>query len=359
MKDRDDSGPGHPGRGGAVTPSGRRTVTAVFTGIGVGVLVVTAFTIMQTRRLQADAAEIVQNMLTSVRLLGRLRAEVQERRILLDDHILSTSAAEMASQEARLRRLDAEVAATETAYQPWATQPNERSVWNRTRLDLASLDAPVGRALALSRLNRDAEAREVLAGASDRFEQVARDFDELVAINDKSAGESLARISRIRFDLVLTFLAIGAAILAAVVPLGRWASRQVARREEEMALRARLLEDRNRELDAFAARVAHDLRNPLTTVNLAIDQLAARAAAGAPAHPRRPPRAPAPRRATAPSRVSAAAPPGCRRWSRICWRCPASGRRCPGAAIRPPSRPRSSRSSGPRWRPRAARCGCR
>ena len=35
-----------------------------------------------------------------------------------------------------------------------------------------------------------------------------------------------------------------------------------------------MLEDRNRELDAFAGRVAHDIRNPLMVIRLAADQLA-------------------------------------------------------------------------------------
>jgi len=34
-----------------------------------------------------------------------------------------------------------------------------------------------------------------------------------------------------------------------------------------------LLEERNRELDSFAGRVAHDIRGPLTTINLAASQL--------------------------------------------------------------------------------------
>ncbi len=41
------------------------------------------------------------------------------------------------------------------------------------------------------------------------------------------------------------------------------------KREDQLAHYSSLLENQNRELDAFAGRVAHDLRNPLSTINLA------------------------------------------------------------------------------------------
>src|SRR5262249_4648630 len=47
-------------------------------------------------------------------------------------------------------------------------------------------------------------------------------------------------------------------------------------REDQMRRFALLLEERNRDLDAFAGRVAHDLRGPLTTINLAASMLAKR-----------------------------------------------------------------------------------
>ncbi len=50
----------------------------------------------------------------------------------------------------------------------------------------------------------------------------------------------------------------------------------VSRSAEALQRQARVLESRNRELDAFAGRVAHDLRGPLTTISLSADRLAER-----------------------------------------------------------------------------------
>jgi signal transduction histidine kinase len=51
-------------------------------------------------------------------------------------------------------------------------------------------------------------------------------------------------------------------------------SRLLNQRESQLRSVVIQLEERNRDLDAFAGRVAHDLRGPLTTINLAASQLA-------------------------------------------------------------------------------------
>jgi signal transduction histidine kinase len=50
--------------------------------------------------------------------------------------------------------------------------------------------------------------------------------------------------------------------------LGIWVTRTISRREQQIESNALALENRNRELDAFAGRVAHDLRGPLNTIKL-------------------------------------------------------------------------------------------
>jgi signal transduction histidine kinase len=181
----------------------------------------------------------------------------------------------MSKLEARLAAIDARMAATMWAYAPWVNQPGERDAYEQMRADLAALQGPIARALELSRANRDAEASREMDLAAEQFSRVDQDFDRLVAINDQGATASLRRFSAIRRRLLLALLGMGLATLAATAVVGRWASRQVARREEAMSLDARILEARNRELDAFAGRVAHDIRGPLATISLATGRLAA------------------------------------------------------------------------------------
>src|SRR5581483_7873105 len=60
---------------------------------------------------------------------------------------------------------------------------------------------------------------------------------------------------------------------AVTLIIGGWAIRLISEREAELVRDSAMLEARNRELDAFAGRVAHDLRNPLNTINMAAIKL--------------------------------------------------------------------------------------
>jgi signal transduction histidine kinase len=67
-----------------------------------------------------------------------------------------------------------------------------------------------------------------------------------------------------------TFLiALMGAFTIFVLSVARWVTRLISQRETRMREATRQLEEQNRELDAFAGRVAHDLRGPLTAINLA------------------------------------------------------------------------------------------
>jgi two-component system, OmpR family, sensor kinase len=257
------------------TPA-RQLVVAAFSIIVGGVVVVTLSTLIQVQALQSNARDIVENMLASVRLVGQLAISVERRRILVGDHIFASKPDELAGIEAELARVDEQIAATTRAYDPWAILPNERATWDRARVDLAALDAPIARALALSRQNRDSEARQEMERVREQFAGVGRDFDQLIAINDQAATKALSRFSMIRFRLMLTLLGMGVAALVGILLVGRRVSRQVARREAETLGERQTLEARNRELDAFAGRVAHDVRGPLTSISLAAEQLAAK-----------------------------------------------------------------------------------
>jgi signal transduction histidine kinase len=229
--------------------------------------------IMQTRRLQEHARDIVDDMLGSVQLIGELDATVERRRILVDDHIFATKRSEMLALEREIASLNAKMAATIRAYDRWAVLPGERALWQRAQADLRQLDPPILRALAASRDNHDIEAREIMEEVTEPFARLDRDLDDLIAINNRGAGEDLVRFSMIRLRLTVTLIAIGLVALAGTVIIAVWASRQVGRREDELHRVARLLEERNRELDAFAGRVAHDIRGPLTAITLAMKPL--------------------------------------------------------------------------------------
>src|SRR5262249_43329024 len=75
-----------------------------------------------------------------------------------------------------------------------------------------------------------------------------------------------------RSRVVLGSITVAGTILALFAAVS--VTRTIRQRDEQIAEGTRALEARNRELDAFAGRVAHDLRGPLTTIRLAGARLA-------------------------------------------------------------------------------------
>ena len=172
----------------------RRFVLIALAFICASVMTVTFFGVAQTRMLEARARDIVDDMLTSIRLVRQLDDYVEEKHLLVDDHILASLPAEMARIEARLTAIDAAIATTLRAYEPWVNQPGERATSEQTRAHLLTLKEPIDRALALSRENRDAEAQHELELVSGQFALLNDDFDRLVAINDQGATASLVAL---------------------------------------------------------------------------------------------------------------------------------------------------------------------
>jgi two-component system, OmpR family, sensor kinase len=251
-------------------------ITLAFSLIGVGALAISLVAMSQARGLVSGAREIAANSLTSVRLLGHLDAALRKRRILVDNHIFTASETEMRPIDAQIAAVSAEIQATERLYERYVSSPVERTMWERTKADLAAVAAPMVRVLALSRLNRDADARAEMNLVAAQWAQVGQDLDTLVNINDRDAMNSVTRVALIGRHLMELLLGLGLAAFLGTVLAGRWAARQVGRREAEMGSRARALETRNRELDAFAGRVAHDVRGPLAAFKLAMPALAAK-----------------------------------------------------------------------------------
>jgi len=239
-------------------------------------LVATLVAIGQTQRLDSTARDIVDNILTSVRLVGQLESEIERRKILVDDELLVDQPRERAVMREQLTAVDRQIAVTMRQYEPLISLPDERATWEHTRADLARLDAPFARAVAFANAHHGEDASDIMNDVRVAFALVEQDLDRLIELNDRGATLSLGRFEMTRFWLVVTLLTIGLATIALTLLVAWWACRQVTFREDQMARDTRRLEARNRELDAFAARVAHDLRGTLTTVNLAMAPLAAK-----------------------------------------------------------------------------------
>ena len=160
----------------------------------------------------------------------------------------------------RLRSLTDQLTAETRAYDPLANYEGEREEWGRLRD-------------ALALLRRDVETRD-RERLSARVAEIRDSVGRLVEIN-RRAVDRLASVIRAsqRHELFID-LAIGlvAVILIIVVGVAR---RRARARERSLEMEnLALIEERNRELDAFAGRAAHDLRGPLSPIRGYADLIA-------------------------------------------------------------------------------------
>jgi signal transduction histidine kinase len=160
---------------------------------------------------------------------------------------------------------------------PTASEEEEQAV-RELKVRCQEIDAAVERTLAASEAGSPEEASATLRNVLQPGMLAAeRSIDALQAWNARQARAVADRILRIRVNSMR--LAIGSgtasivfAALATMLLLRVLRGRALLVREN-----ARMLEARSRELEAFAGRVAHDLRDPVNALTLQARVLATEA----------------------------------------------------------------------------------
>jgi signal transduction histidine kinase len=251
---------------------GRRTLLAGLALIIVGFGLASMAAFWKERTLQST-----KNVLIRTDHLSRLVHDLDRKRLLIDSHIFERDTEDMAQLELQLATVDADLSGAVQAYGSLPMFPAEADVWRPLEAELRRIDQPIRRALALSRQNVDVQARAEILLLDRDFDAIDRLAEGLIRINRESTGstvktiESLQRRSMLLLESLL--FAGGLAVLLTSV----WMIRAMNRRDALIRREATELESRNRELDAFAGRIAHDLRGPLTTITLSAERLAHRA----------------------------------------------------------------------------------
>ena len=222
------------------------------------------------RALHAAIGRAMNDALTSAELVSRLGRDLEAERALFDTHILERQGEAMTRIEARLDELDRDFAATAASYTPLADDPEEARVWRALQSNITAVKPQVAAVLAYSRENRDFEARTALSLVDAHYARIMEDVGRLVTLNRVGVTRALGTLDRDQNDLNLLVGGLAIFGIALTAFGGAAAMSLVHRRERELLRQSALLEERNRELDAFAGRVAHDLRGPLTSMRLAV-----------------------------------------------------------------------------------------
>jgi signal transduction histidine kinase len=205
--------------------------------IAMGTLVVDLFV---ERDVGQRTSVLVDNAMRSIALVEDLRYEAHR---LTDPQPAHQLAATLAT-----------IAVDSRSYEPLAVFPGERDEWRglQALLTRAQQDGPV---------------------SADLLAEIEQSVQRLVAINQREADRLATGIRDANRGGIFTDLALGSLTILAAVTIGLMLKRSHRHQHELLVLHFASLDERARELEAFAARVSHDLKGPLSPIALSADLL--------------------------------------------------------------------------------------
>jgi signal transduction histidine kinase len=239
--------------------------------------------VSKLRSIRGETRRIVQDMLASVELVSRIGRDMDIERRALYRHILESDVSSMSKIEAEIEAARKDFALASAAYEPIITLPGERAAWDRLNEAVQALQFPITELLALSRANNDREARQRFRLLEPRYEEISQQVLTLIRINRAGAERQVERVAEIQRSVSNLDTELSLFGIAATLGVGCWTIYLIGKREDTLLQSSERLQVRNKELDAFAGRVSHDLRTPLTSVTLAASRLTDYAPADEPA----------------------------------------------------------------------------
>jgi signal transduction histidine kinase len=189
------------------------------------------------QKTAARTAQLVDDSLQSVALADDLRYQA---------HRLSVAPLE----RSQLISIAAQIGADARQYDPIATGPGERSEWSTLQLLFTRLE----------------QERDEPGSIPTLVPQIEHSIARLIDINQRAAHEHQVAIADLHRRGLLADAVIGVITIMLAVGIGFAVLRSLGRQRQLVRMRLAAIDEHSRELEAFAGRVAHDLRGPLAPI---------------------------------------------------------------------------------------------
>lgn len=229
----------------------------------------TAVAQQSARLIDRIADEIVSDVAPSIAHLASARSELHRLQDFAADYVANGGqAADRAEVERSLDRLEGETA----AYLRLPFFPGERDAWQAVSAEIDRVRDVVEQALAVSARGDLRTARAlVTVDLRSAVDAASAALVEDMNVNAMRADFDAERIKRQRRSATVVAIALDvlSSVVAATVAwfVCRLNTHHTALRNEH----ARVLEDKNSELELFASRLAHDVASPLASTQFAIE----------------------------------------------------------------------------------------
>jgi signal transduction histidine kinase len=247
------------------------TLLLSFTAVVLSFVAATWYGEHRAGEIEEAALSIRENAAPSIHRLANARTELRRLQLLVhravDDGVMSRHELEIQTGRALLGNEIAE-------YQQLPMYPRETSVWPSVARALDQLDMDVAAVIHALRRGDLAGARSSEDSLDESSERLAARLSQAIDANVAEASDLAAQIRHSRQRG--TLWAVG--LDSAGVLLAGFAATLALRvsRAHQRAVQAyrEVAERRADELEIFAARMAHDVRTPLSAAGLAVEAIA-------------------------------------------------------------------------------------
>ncbi|HXX30031.1 MAG TPA: ATP-binding protein [Myxococcaceae bacterium] len=207
--------------------------------------------------------ELFGEALEREQLIGRIRADALDLQDKVNDHIQASTDELRQEADARMEEVLADAREARMEYTRGLPE-GEKEVWRRFDETARQLAQSARVALKFSNRKELERARQHLEA---ELRPISTKLDALAAeLSAKNAEETrrlLHQRENLRTKTTLLGTLVAAASMIIALLVGTSVVRILRRQERTIAAQLEELDRRNRELDAFASRVAHDLVGPL------------------------------------------------------------------------------------------------